>query len=259
MKEVRYAARVASHPYFDPQIVAEADTPLAAQQWWAWLTPLEEVGPVPLATLQEIAGEELVGKVHGGTYLRPEVSNALVGLVSSGSGPGDGAYRDQICRRLGHRDGLPDPATMGWEEWKNVPAQQLRLEADVERYVAEPLLRRVVAVITGASLVRQKKLTRLVPDYAVEVDGQVVLVVEVKQRITRRRGQDWDDVVEAEQLRRYMRARNCPGVLIDAHEVHLFGSAAGDPDVSVQRASASTTVVGQVLKMVQTQVSGGSG
>lgn len=43
------------------------------------------------------------------------------------------------------------------------------------------------------------------PDYGVEVDGQAVLVVEDKQSITRRRGQDWDDVVEAEQMRRYMR------------------------------------------------------
>lgn len=87
-----------------------------------------------------------------------------------------------------------------------VPAQQFRLEADVERYVAEPLLRRLVAQVEGATLVRQKQLTKLVPDYAVKVGGRVVLVVEVKQRITRRRGQDWDEVMEAKQLRRYMRA-----------------------------------------------------
>ncbi|WP_431473730.1 PP2C family protein-serine/threonine phosphatase [Ornithinimicrobium sp. W1665] len=135
LKEIRYAARVASHPYFDPQLIAEADRPLAAQQWWAWLTPLQEVGPVPLATLQEIAGERLVGRVHGGTYLRPEVSNALVDLVSSGPAAGEGIFQEQVCRRLGHRDGLPDPETMGWQEWQTLPAQQLRLEVDVERYV----------------------------------------------------------------------------------------------------------------------------
>lgn len=56
-----------------------------------------------------LAGERLVGRVHGGTYLRPEVSNALVDLVSSGPVAGQGTTRSRYAVGWGTGTGSRTP------------------------------------------------------------------------------------------------------------------------------------------------------
>lgn len=112
---------------------------------------------------------------------------------------------------------------MTLQDWRELPAGRMRFERDVERYVAEPLLTWVMTGLPGATLVRQKEIAGGRPDYVAEVDSEVVLVVKVKQRVGRRPGQDWATVAEAQQVRRYMATCGCPGLLVDAHQVHIFG------------------------------------
>ena len=70
------------------------------------------------------------------------------------------------------RAGHPDPHTLDLHHWRQLPAESLTLEADVERLVVEPLLRFALDAQHNASISKAPRVGPQIVDYVVLQDSR---------------------------------------------------------------------------------------
>ena len=235
-KAVHFVARATSHPMFDPSIGVNALAPIDLNQWWIGYTPLAPMTPVPFKDLRDLMGGHLNLRGKPSHYLRPEVAAAMLerGSPRTGSDPSRSA---SFAVPVGDPD-LPDPATADLEGWVAMADGPLKLEAQVEHHVVEPLLR---LVVPGGSDVRWQKSYRIhgggVPDYVILRGGTPTGVVEVKLGVRHPRGSDWTKSPDFRQVMRYSKALDVNAVLVDSNRIFLIHKGAMNPSTVLHRAT----------------------
>jgi hypothetical protein len=230
-----FVTRAASDAFFDSELGVNAVGAVANEQWWADFTPLIEIEPIPYATLQKAVGGHLILKGHSGKFLRPETVAALKVRARY---PRDQADLDRVLRVPTGLAELPPPAGIGIDVWRTISAGALPLEAHVSSYIVEPLLRHV---LDGTQLrwAREYHVPHGFVDYVLlDDDGCPRTAIEVKLVCAGPPAGDWSKSKEMLQLRKYTDDLAVPGMLIDAHRIHLVEHGAEAPYRTVVRRSA---------------------
>jgi hypothetical protein len=248
-KSAHFVARLASQPFWRTDVEAVAATPVDRHQWWAFLTPLVEIEPIPYAALQEAADGFLPLRGRSGHYLSPRVISRLT--FNAKRSPD----RDELHRVAAVPVGmteLPDWADRSLEGWRNIPGGLLPLEAKVSEHIVEPLLDLVwdapyggethplVDRTLGPVLAREHRVPSGYVDYVFEYPvGVPALAVEVKLTMNRPASGVWADSPDFQQLQRYAADLGTPGVLVDAQRILLVAKGADAPHAEIIRAEAT--------------------
>lgn len=244
-KAACFITRAASNAFFARDIEVNADRDVADEQRWAYFTPPIEIEPIPFKTLQAAAGGHLILKGRSGKFLRPETVAALLPIRAKNSE--DQAELERVMSvPVGLAD-LPPPEDIDIESWKQIAAGALGLEAQVCRYVVEPLLEHV---LHGTTL--KPKSEYRVPggsiDYVIRNGTAPTTAIEVKLATVEPPSGDWSESKDFRQLRPYMDELGVPGVLIDAHRVLLVDHGADHPYRDIARRTASSNDVDAIRR-----------
>lgn len=145
-KAAHFVARAASNAFFADDISVTADTDVAEQQWWVYLTPPVAISPITFKRLQAASHGHLILRGRSGKFLDPHV---VAALPVQAAAPED---QDEVSRiwmtPTGIAD-LPQPADITMSVWRALAAGALPLEAHVSSHIVGPLLNHVLA---GTSL-----------------------------------------------------------------------------------------------------------
>lgn len=241
IKEIRFAARAGSNPFFDATFGVNADRPIDPHQWWITHTPLIEVPPIAFRDLAAALGGHVVLKGKPRHYLRPDVIGRLAATMAERTDGGtlSGDLADVMQTPVGDPE-LPDPAEVSVEAWTRMADGAFKLERQVEQYVVEPLLRMALGAASGVDWKQAYRVPGAgVADYAIMRDGVPIAVVEAKVGIAEPRNGHWDASPEFAQIARYMDRLGVPGMLIDSRRAHLIDHGAAAPKRTIHRASAT--------------------
>lgn len=241
VKEVRFAARAASHPFFDSSVGVNALGAVDPHQWWITHTPLVETPPVTFKELAEAWGGHVILRGKPRHYLPPSVVGRLQAVMAAKAQ--GGAMHPELASVVQLPVGdpvLPDIASLTPEAWSRIADGVLMLERQVEQYVVEPLLRMALADRPGYEVMQAYRLPDGgVPDYAIAREGTVTAVVEAKVGIAEPRDSNWAASAEFAQIRRYMDRLGVPGLLVDSRRAYLIEPGAAVPSLVVARTSAN--------------------
>lgn len=231
LKAIHFVARAADNAYFED--IGDLEAKYRGRQWWVHTSPPVAIEPVPLQHLQEVIGK-IVMKGRSGRYLRPEHVEDLTRRIRP-LREEDGPELARVLQPVVGSAERPDPRTLDLATWRQLAAGSFALEAQVEQYIVEPLLRWAVAAAVNVVTRKAYPIGRRIADYAV-IDGDDALaVVEVKLRIRKSRNGLWQDCKDFIQVTDYARSLRCPAILIDAISVHLIPLGADRPSWSVAR------------------------
>lgn len=228
-KAVHFIARAASDAHF---VREEGDQGSAAKaqfsptQWWVDTTPLVAIEPIPLARLLESAGGGLVLRSRSGIFIDPR---AITRLQFRAQDPTQQSEVDRIAATPAGLADLPSPATITFDEWRNVASGALRLEAHVSSHIVEPLLN---ALLAGQDInfAREFRIGKRLADFVIlDRNGQPIHVVEVKKRIRSAHGQPWEEMPDFAQARWYADHLGVAATLIDSQRVMLVDHLGGEP------------------------------
>jgi len=247
-KAACFVARLASRPYWQTDLDVKAARNVERHQWWASLTPLIEIEPIPYAALQEAAEGFLPLRGRSGHYLSPATIKALRFVAKR---PERQAEVDHIAQVPVGSAELPKGEETTFEEWRHVPGGLLPLEAKVSEHIVRPLLEDFVFRAPHSrpeQRLDRSALTSLAPEFPVPV-GYVdfvfeygfipALAVEVKLTILRPASGLWNDSPDFRQLQRYMAELGVPGLLVDAQRILLVRLGKEAPFAEVVRAEAT--------------------
>lgn len=237
VKEIRFAARASSNPFFNSALGVNAERAVDPHQWWITHTPLHEVPPISFNELSEALGGHLVLKGKPRHYLPPAVIEHLATAMAERNGGAglDAALAQVLQTPVGDPD-LPDPATVSLDSWTRMADGALKLERQVEQYVVEPLLRMALTAEVGLEWKQAYRIPGAgIADYAILRDGVPTGVVEVKLGIAEPGNARWADSSEFAQVKRYMDRLQVPGMLVDSRRAHLIHLGASAPTRSIDR------------------------
>jgi hypothetical protein len=237
-KEIRFAARAASYPYFDAALVPNSLRNVSDKQWWVRYTPMVELNAVPYLRLQELMDGHLILRGRPVHYLPPVVANKILKLGARGRQLR--AVDASVLQKPVGDPNLPDPSRMTLKRWRSLSQGPLQLERQVEEYVVEPLLRLALPQDSSISWKRAVRLQIGVPDYVVYRDGVPSCAVEVKVGVREARTRDrWSDSPDFRQVQRYARELGVGSALIDSNRVFLLGAKASKPKAVLLRKECS--------------------
>ncbi len=216
-KAVHFVARALNPPVFESSIEVNSIKPVDPHQWWTDLTPFVEVPPIPFKLVRDLHGGHLILRGKPTHYLTPDIVSQLINHC--------GVLNDEqrlVMQRPVGDAALPDPANMSLATLRRISAGALRLEAQVEQYVAEPVLAKAFPASRGFRIEKQYRIEGAgIADYGIFERDQLIGVVEVKLGITRLLGSVLGGSPDLEQLGRYCSKAKVPGLLIDANEIVL--------------------------------------
>lgn len=95
IKAICFVARIADHPFWSDEIKVNALAPVGSQQWWAPLTPLIEIEPIPFADIQATQEKTLVLRGRTG---KPLSSASLARLEFKAVNPDQQEQLQQTIR-----------------------------------------------------------------------------------------------------------------------------------------------------------------
>lgn len=230
-KAVHFVARAADHAYFED--IGETDQGWSGRQWWTHIAPMVEVEPVALADVIDVIGDTvMLGR--SGRYVRPEHAAKLAPLLKARRAE-DSDLIARIVQPVVGRSSHPDPADLTLDQWRQLAAGSLRLEADVERLIVEPLLRFALANEPNKGFAKAYRAGRRVVDYVIHDESGPVCAVEVKLRVRRSRTAPWTSCKDFEQAADYGRRLSVPAILIDAFDIHLIRPGDDEPHATLKR------------------------
>jgi len=241
-KAAHFIARLASNPYWRDDIKPNARTNVIDQQWWADLTPLVEIKPIPSREFVEAHDGHFMFKGRSGHYLRPSVFDRLSIVAKD---PAQQSLVDRIAVYPTGLSELPKPEDMTFEQWRDIASGVLTLEAHVSEYIVEPFLKRNMLLTLVGGWEREYKVTNGWVDFvirgnALTQDWDVpVAAIEVKLATQRPSDGLWLGSPDFRQLRRYMDALNVPGLLVDANTILFVERGADTPYLEIQRSDPS--------------------
>jgi len=236
IRAVHFVARAASSAFFTRDIEVNADRKVADEQSWAYLTPLIQIEPIPFRAIQEASDGHLILRGRSGKFLRPETISALTFTAVN---PNEQGELDRIIATPVGLADLPHPSSINLDVWRDIAAGALPLEAQVETYIVEPLLRNLLADV-DVDWSRQHRIAAGVVDYLVTRAGQPIAAIEVKLAMSAPPTGDWSSTAEFRQIRRYIDELQVPGLLIDAHRVMLITPGAPGPSNDIERRTAES-------------------
>lgn len=222
-KAAHFVARAASAAFSSSDWAVNADREMNDQQWWVYCTPLLPIEPLPLAKLREASAGQLLLRGRSGKFMKPDTVAALP-FVSRITEFQD--YVDEVAATPTGRADLPSPASMTLTEVVSLAGGAMQLEADVEQYVVEPLLRGVLAD-SDLKWTRQFPIGRQRADYVVTRAETPQCVIEVKLAIND--AGSWSRSPDLAQVVGYASALDVPAVLIDTQRIALFDRGAAVP------------------------------
>lgn len=233
-KAIHFAARAASHAFFDRTIGVNARKPVDPNQWWVEHTPLVELHPVPYAELQELMGGHLILRGRPQQYLPPKVAKQLIGRA-----PGRKIDPLILQTPVGSPD-LPNPARVQLPGWRGLADGPLKLETQVEEYVVKPLLR--LCLPQSARFQQGYRLTSGGrPDFVILNSDKPRAVIEVKVGVRQPQNDDWGKSPDFQQVSRYAREIDVPAALIDTNQIFLIHRRGKAPFATIQRSRATAS------------------
>jgi len=237
-RAAHFVARLASNPYWRDNVKPDAKTKIVDRQWWADLTPLVEIEPIPSDRFVAAHDGHFRFKGRYGHYLRPSVVDRLE-IVAKHTA--QRSLVGQIALSPVGLSELPEPEQMTFEQWRDIASGALTLEAQVSEYVVEPFLKRNILLTLVGGWEREYKVTRGSVDFvilgnALTQDYELpIAAIEVKLAIQRPSDGLWLGSPDFRQLRRYMDDLGVPGLLIDANTILLVDKGADAPYIEIQR------------------------
>lgn len=236
IKAVHFVARAASSAFFARDVKVNADVEVADEQTWAYFTALIAIKPIPFRAVQEACDGHLILRGRSGKFLRPETISALTFIATN---PDEQEELDRIVATPVGLADLPHPSSIDLDLWVDIAAGALPLEAQVETYIVEPLLRNLLPDV-DVDWSRQYRIATGVVDYLLTRAGQTIAAIEVKLAMPAPPSGDWSATAEFRQIRRYIDELQVPGLLIDAHRVMLIAPGAPGPSNDIQRRTADS-------------------
>ena len=248
-KAAHFAARIASRPFWEDEIEVNANVEVKDQQWWAHLTPLIPIEPIPFAELQGAQDGHLNLRGRSGHYLNPATIKALTFTAID---PERQTELDSVVQNPAGDGRLPDPDTTTFEEWKRIPSGLLPLEAKVSEHIVGPLARFLdrpsphFAVLPDLVLSPQFRLKSGIADFVLTGAGEPLAAIEVKLAIRRSLSGGWAGARDFAQLQRYIGELGVPGLLIDAHSILLVRAGDAEPYREFVRADATPDDIDEI-------------
>jgi len=253
-KAAHFVARVASRAFWRTDLEVDADSKAGNKQWWAYLTPPVEIEPISYESLKNAQNGHLLLRGRSGHFLHPETIEALKFTAKN---PMQQADVDRIARKpIGLAD-LPPKEDLTFDQWKEIAAGALRLEADVSNYLVEPMLRWAMdqdATVTRllAGYEREYRVPSGSVDFVIKAthpaEQKPITAIEVKLAIQRPKSGHWSDSTDFMQLRRYMDALDSRGILMDAQSIFLVEKGANAPFQEIRRADADEDKLMKMLR-----------
>lgn len=235
-KAIQFVARAATYPVFDPKIRVNSINHVDPNQWWVEPTPMHAITPVSFQELRSFMGGHLILKGKPSHYLPPLVVTRIMKRV--GVETADAETRLVLKRPVGAPE-LPDPARVGLDRWRRMADGPLKLEAQVEQYVVEPLLRLALPRGRGVSWKKAPHIAGGIPDYAVLNGDAPTGVVEVKLGVRVPKRGDWSNSPDFIQVMKYSHTMCVPAVLVDSNKIFLIPRGASSPAQVIQRSKAT--------------------
>lgn len=221
-------------------------------QWWADTTPFVEIEPIPFEQLKASAHGGLILNSATGIFLSPQT---IAGLDFRAKDPARQGEVDRLATIPTGLADLPSPSTMTLDEWREIAAGALKLEAHVSSHIVEPLLRWLIAD-RDLSVVREYKIGKRQADFViVDGEGSPLHVIEVKKRVKSAHGQPWEDTPDFAQVRWYADHLHVAATLIDSQRLMLVDHQGGEPTRILSRHD----VTPEDLEDLQTHMLGSAG
>lgn len=246
-KAACFVARLASRPYWQTDVEVNAVKAVDPHQWWAVTSPLIEIEPIPYKTLQDAADGHLPLRGRSGHYLSPRTISSLTFVAKD---PARQSDVDQIAQLPSGNPDVPEPID-NLDAWRAIPGGALPLEAKVSEHVVEPLIKllwgpnmqwaheHLIEPTLGPIPLREHRVPSGLVDFVFEYAGQAALAVEVKLTVLRPAAGVWSDSRDFQQLLRYMRDLDLPGLLIDAQRLLLVKRGDVVPFAEIIRTAAT--------------------
>ncbi|PVW05442.1 hypothetical protein DEA06_06800 [Microbacterium sp. Gd 4-13] len=262
-KSAHFVARLASEPFWRTDIEVTADNAVDQHQWWAYITPMVEIEPIPYKALQAAHNGYLPLRGRSGHYLLPEsISQLTFEPVRHAQQPD----LERIVHPPTGRAELPDPETVTLAAWREMPSGPLALEAHVSMYIVRPLKHLVygpgwewtqgereprIEPTIGPILVPEHRTSSGYADFLFMYPASIpALAVEVKLTILRPSSGVWLDSPDFQQLRRYMDSFSTAGLLVDAQHLLLVRRGADEPFAEIVRAEATWNDIAMIRDLL---------
>jgi nucleoid DNA-binding protein len=233
-KAIHFIARAEDTPFFDPTLGVNAKTRVNPHQWWVPCSSMIEVQPITFEEICEAAGARLIPRGRSGKYLRPEVANRLLEKASVAYSPAKWCEKVALQKVVGPSI-LPDPRSLSLKELTEIPSGLLRVEAEVERHVVEPILRMTKVTAKRAEILKQYNLPGGIVDYAIRMKGDISCVIEVKLRTEQDSSGNWKASPDYKQAVGYAGKLRCRFMLIDCEDIFCFDADRAHPTLSFNR------------------------
>lgn len=250
-KSAHFVARLASRPFWRTDLDVGADKAVDSHQWWAHITPLIEIEPIPFRQLQDACGGFLVLKGKSGHSLS---ADAIKSLNFVARRPQDQAEVERLTQRPSGHPELPDVEAMSLDEWKTIPNGLLQLEAHVSQFIVKPLSRLIGEAnrfpALRPTLVAEHKNAAGVVDFVMFAGDVPLVAIEVKLATQRPISGVWSESPSFRQLQRYMNAIDVPGLLIDVHGILVLSPHADAPTMEIVRAHATQDDIEQLQELL---------
>lgn len=241
-KAVHFVARAASSAFYTADLAVDALGTVRDQQWWVYCTPLMPIEPIPLQVIRDATDGELLLRGRSGKFLKPATVAALP-FVSTD--PDLQGYVDEVVTTPTGRADLPSAESMTLDDVVSLAGGAMRLEADVEEYVVEPLLRAVLAD-TELAWTRQFPIGRKRADYVVTRSEVPQCVIEVKLAIND--AGSWQRSPDLAQVTDYASTLDVPAVLMDTQRLVLIDRGAVVPSRIIERVDLASREVASALR-----------
>jgi len=228
-KAIHFVGRAKSRPYFDRSQQVASDTHVVNRhQWWVDYEAVVQVDPISLQEINAACDEPLIMRGRSGKYIRPKAANGLLQHARISYSAFPWCERAALEKVVG-RSELPASDHLDLQTLSDLPASLLRLEADVEEFVIEPLYH-LLRLRRGYRLQRRFQIGRQVADYAIFKDGRPHCIIEAKLRTQLDRDRNWGDSPHVQQAQEYANHFKVKFLIIDCEELFCF-----DADTLVPR------------------------
>lgn len=238
LQGVHFVARAASYAHFDEGTDTIGRRKVETNAWWVELAHVTEISPVRTHEVRKALGRHFVLRGKTAQHVPLDAVRSLVRARPDLRAVVPLAARDAR---------LPVPEVMSFHDWRQLTGGALEDADTVWSHVAAPLVRFVLGDL--ASLVRDRTLPGGFGGQVLRGDDSVAAVLDVRQRAHTPLGDDdWSESRDVQQLTAEVDDLGLPGLLVDAHHLHLFVPGSARPTISVARRDATRRDVSALRK-----------
>ena len=229
LQGVHFVARAASYAHFDEGTDTIGRRKVETNAWWLELAHVTEISPVRTDEIRKALSRHFVLRGKTAQHVPHDAVRSLVRARPDLRAVVPLAARDAR---------LPVPEVMSFHDWRQLTGGALSDAHTVWSHVAAPLVRFVLGDL--ASLRRDERLPGGLGGQVLRGDDTVAAVLDVRQRAHTPLGDDaWTESPDVQHLLAEVDELATPGLLVDAHHLHLFVPGTAAPTLSVARRDAT--------------------